>query len=87
MILINIGTFFYIVMRTNPNDSALHWWRNSPSPVHIVAPDMRSNRKFCKSKGQNYFNGARIMFDSQRVITKILLRNTETFRQRNLLFL
>ena len=42
MILINIGTFFDIMMRTNLNDGALHWWRNNPLSVHIIAQGMSS---------------------------------------------
>ena len=58
MILINIGTFFDIMMRTNLNDGALHWWRNNPLSVHIIAQGMSSKNirnveSFAKVRGKN----------------------------------
>lgn len=44
-------------MRTNLNDSALHWWRNNPLSVHIIAPGMSSKNirnveSFAKVRGK-----------------------------------
>ena len=47
-------------MRTNPNESALHWWMNSPLSVHIIAPgtnskNIRNVESFAKVRGKIIF--------------------------------
>ena len=51
----------------------------------MSSKNIRNVESFAKVRGKITFV-CLIMFDSQRVITKIQLRNTETFRHRNLLF-